>query len=274
VAEALGARVIKQPNGGICAARNTGILAATQPWIALLDHDDTWLPEKLERQWAVVQQFPEAVMVATDCVVVSRTGEVLDASMADRPAIGYEQLPVAVRDGDTRLHRTAFDDLALTGWFLLPSAVVMQRDALIQAGMFDVRTRRWEDTSCFLRILKYGALAFVKAPLARWVMHESNGHKDQLAMMLGFLELYAIMQAEPERFPASYIERMRRQRPAILRDLARIAIDVPQAGSPARLAASSFAQAPSVRSLTLMVAGLLPRRLARKLVGLNRHTIA
>ena len=48
-------RVIQRPNGGQSAARNTGIHAAQGDWIALLDHDDVWLPRKTEVQMAAVR---------------------------------------------------------------------------------------------------------------------------------------------------------------------------------------------------------------------------
>ena len=63
VAEELGATVLRRPNGGPGAARNAGIQFASGEWIALLDADDLWAAEKLERQAACIR--PETVLVYT-----------------------------------------------------------------------------------------------------------------------------------------------------------------------------------------------------------------
>jgi glycosyltransferase involved in cell wall biosynthesis len=70
VAEEMGARVIRhEQNGGEGAARNSGLAAATQPWVAMLDSDDEWLPGHLDALWL---GRGEHVLVATSCV---RCGE-------------------------------------------------------------------------------------------------------------------------------------------------------------------------------------------------------
>jgi len=48
-----------QPNQGVSHARNTGINMAKGNWIALLDSDDEWMPEKLEQQAAVLTDHPD-----------------------------------------------------------------------------------------------------------------------------------------------------------------------------------------------------------------------
>lgn len=51
-------RLILKKNGGAASARNAGIKAAKSKWIALLDADDLWLPEKIEKQWEQIEKYP------------------------------------------------------------------------------------------------------------------------------------------------------------------------------------------------------------------------
>ncbi len=51
--------VIHQDNRGVSSARNKGIRYSKGSWIALLDSDDQWLPEKIEKQWKIIEQFNE-----------------------------------------------------------------------------------------------------------------------------------------------------------------------------------------------------------------------
>src|SRR5690348_10269988 len=59
-------RVLRKPNGGPASARNMGIAAATGSWIALLDADDRWLANKLERQLRHVAD--DVTLVHTLCL--------------------------------------------------------------------------------------------------------------------------------------------------------------------------------------------------------------
>ncbi|WP_051670494.1 glycosyltransferase family 2 protein [Bryobacter aggregatus] len=80
VARSFGERVrlLVQPNGGVGAARNTGILASVGNQIGLLDSDDVWRPDKLEKQWAALTKapYPELVFGQVE-QVVDATGVVL-----------------------------------------------------------------------------------------------------------------------------------------------------------------------------------------------------
>ena len=58
----------RHPHAGQAAARNRGILLSSSPYVAFLDADDEWLPNKLERQIEVLRDLPQAGMVYSDCV--------------------------------------------------------------------------------------------------------------------------------------------------------------------------------------------------------------
>lgn len=57
---------IRQPNGKVAAARNTGISRATGDTIAFLDADDVWHPHKLKRQVSVLTRYPDIGLVASE----------------------------------------------------------------------------------------------------------------------------------------------------------------------------------------------------------------
>lgn len=63
-------RIIQQANQGVGAARNTGMVAAVAPWVALIDADDAWLPDHLAELSRVAQAFPEAGLISTANVEV------------------------------------------------------------------------------------------------------------------------------------------------------------------------------------------------------------
>ncbi len=252
VAASLGAKVIRQANGGICAARNTGILAASEPYVALLDHDDAWMPTKLERQYAAAQRFGGAALIACDCRVVDAAGATLHPSFAGRSWVHFERLTATAEHEGAVEYANAASELAKTEWFLMPTGSLIPRDVLIQCGMFDVRLRRWEDTSCFLRLLMFGSLVFINEPLAHWVIHGTNSHGDVEAMLRGQLALTDITRQESEKYPASYRERLEREYPATLLELARLQLDRAD-GAPARRSAlAALRRRPSLRALGLL----------------------
>ena len=80
-------RTVELPErGGAAAARNQGIGAATAPWVALLDDDDEWLPEKLATQLAIAAASPWRRPVVS-CRLIARTadGDLLLPRRAPRP---------------------------------------------------------------------------------------------------------------------------------------------------------------------------------------------
>ena len=132
-------RYLHQKNRGLPAARNTGIAIAQGEYIALLDDDDWWVPEKLERQIAVLSSHPEAALVYCDARVVYENGDAEELFLAQ---YDYGITPPA---GFVREQLLAHN-------FILPSTVMMVRSKLNEVCGFDEEFLAVEDWDLWLRM--------------------------------------------------------------------------------------------------------------------------
>jgi glycosyltransferase involved in cell wall biosynthesis len=200
VARALRARVISQPNRGLSAARNAGINAATQPWVALLDADDVWARSKIEHQWDAVRRCPAAGVVSCGYYHIDGRGEFLDTPQPDRH-LRAEYLRTRGMPAGPSL--TLFDRVLcdLLYFFLpLPSTVLVRREAFLSGGMFDERLRRCEDVECFLRLLAGQALLVVDRPLVGYRRHDGNLSNDKALMRSAVEDMLGVMSLRPENY--------------------------------------------------------------------------
>jgi glycosyltransferase involved in cell wall biosynthesis len=134
-------------NGGPSAARNRGWEQASQPWIAFLDADDTWHPQKLKLQMKALADDPEIALIAHEMNVQSRS--------APAPALHYP-LQVRVLPRHLLMPRSP-----------LPTAsIVLRRDLPFR---FDEARWRAEDFMLWAQILLSGyRCAKLNQVLASW----------------------------------------------------------------------------------------------------------
>ncbi len=140
---------------GISAARNRGILAATQPWIAFLDDDDIWQPHKLERQWGAVQACAQAGFIFSDMTFFDAAGPRDKSLFATRP--DYREL----KRETPAPHVACFDRHTLIPMFcgfednvMMPSTLLIRKELLLAAGMFDVHLPGLEGRELLMRLLR------------------------------------------------------------------------------------------------------------------------
>ncbi len=162
-------RVISTENRGVSAARNRGIAAAASEWIAFLDSDDEWRPEKLEAQLEALAAEPGCRLCHSDEIWI-RNGRRVN------PRRHHEK-----RGGS--IYRRCLPRCVIS-----PSAALVARSLLVEVGLFDESLPACEDYDLWLRICVREPVAYVDRPLV--VKH--GGHDDQLSRTVPALDRYRI----------------------------------------------------------------------------------
>jgi glycosyltransferase involved in cell wall biosynthesis len=131
---------------GLPATRNLGIRSATSRWIALLDADDRWHEDFIEENEKLIALASDRIgFLFTGWESVWSDGVVTrDAYSARRDGQGFRRL-------DLDSFVSAWLDLDACPVF--PSGVVIRRDMLLDAGLFQERCRRGEDKEMWVRVL-------------------------------------------------------------------------------------------------------------------------
>lgn len=164
IASAMDPRVTvhKQQNQGIALARNAGIAKASGKWIAFMDHDDIWHPQKLSTQ-AEVLEFN------TECDVVF--GEFIRWDPRTPPHFLDATLDAKLIDEDLSgniLHR-----LVQTNWVLLSTAVI-RREVFDRVGLFDPKMPPSDDWDFFLRVAESSRFVKLAQPVTLYRVHEGQ----------------------------------------------------------------------------------------------------
>lgn len=150
-----GAVLVRQPAAGVGVARNTGVARARGEYVAFLDDDDRWHPERLARH--VAAHANDADAVASYCGI--RT---IDAS-GERELAPADQVAVA-----SRL------DIARRRTGILLGNLMVRRDHLAAVGGFHTGIRLAEDLDLVLRLAQRGPFVFVPGALVDYRAYGDN----------------------------------------------------------------------------------------------------
>lgn len=150
---------IKQDgNKGACAARNLGIKNARGEYIAFLDDDDIWEPEKLELQLDRLKNAPENV------AMVYCLGDVVDIS-TDPPTISEYYTTGLYKDEISFHDQLKYDYIGST------SQGLIKKSALVSLGGFDESLPARQDYEMWLRISKNYKIYGVQKVLFHYIQH-------------------------------------------------------------------------------------------------------
>ena len=170
-----------QVNAGPSRARNAGIALARGEFVAFLDDDDSWLPEKLERQMDVLTARPHVDVVYCGFTFVGAEGEEL--------AIDYHR--PASRGS---LYVDLMFENVITG---SASAALLRKSCFTDVGLFDDALLAWEDQDLWRRLALAGKVfLYLDEKLVRIRWHASNIQKDADRMSSAAMRYLAKLEVE------------------------------------------------------------------------------
>lgn len=196
--------LVRQPNGGLAAARARGHTLARGEFIAWLDADDICVPGRLAAQVEVLQQLPEVILVSTGFSAFDRDGEIAPSFAADYyHAIGMEglaglypalhQLTMVAENPVEPAMPVHFGPVyprIAWGNFVHPPTTMHRRAAIERIGPPDPKFTGAEDWEYFVRLSRLGSFAHIDHPFLRYRLSPgqmsapANSAKNIAAQML------------------------------------------------------------------------------------------
>jgi len=176
-------RYIRKERNGPAAARNLGIRSAAGEWIALLDSDDLWLPERLEQQLKLAERN------GADLVFCDATSMKEGNLTATTRFTQYRLKERWIKEAPEGLLRDPFRLLFEAGCYILPSTVLIRREALLEAGLFDENIYCNEDMDLWLRLAVNHRFAVVNESLVLRRLHGKNISDDFWTVVTGELKV-------------------------------------------------------------------------------------
>jgi glycosyltransferase involved in cell wall biosynthesis len=175
--------LLRQKNAGEPAARNTALKRACGEWIAFLDADDVWLPEKLAAQLDLLKQEPRANLLFSDYFLWDGQND-LSRRYSD---------PHKFPNGDVSQQLIFFDLFGM-------STVMIKREVLDVVGLFDVELPLAVDWDLWLRIAEHGLCAKgVRQPMARYRLWPGQISRNTIRMCEGNALVLEKALARPQR---------------------------------------------------------------------------
>jgi glycosyltransferase involved in cell wall biosynthesis len=147
-------------NGGIASAKNAGVRLSDTAFIAFLDHDDLWVPDKLKIQMEHFNSNPQLGLV-----YAKYTSFRNDEELRTKPEKGYSGW--------------IFKKL-LSKSVIQTSTVVVRRECLNAVGPYDESFKLADEYDMFLRVAKRFQCGFVDKALTRYRVHDRNASRNDL----------------------------------------------------------------------------------------------
>lgn len=153
-------RILEHPgrvNKGQSAALNLGIRSSASDYVAFLDSDDLFSPEKMEKQVQFLESNPQVGLVYSNGYTISENGKRINRIYDEN-------------------HREDSDPnrVLLDCYFLLPNNALVRRDVLSKAGYFEENFRSAQDHDLAIRIAEVAKIAYLDEALFFYRRHKDS----------------------------------------------------------------------------------------------------
>jgi glycosyltransferase involved in cell wall biosynthesis len=180
-------RLIRQPNQGVAASRNTGIQHARGELLAFLDGDDLWEPDKLAWQVGAAGDHPASGLIAVDGVKFS------GQSILQQSLLGSSVTDLL--SGQKSVTLRCYEQLLRQNLICTTSQVMVPRRVLDVVGLSDRAFPVASDHDLYIRIAARYDMTFVGRPLTRWrYLHTSASGPEELRVLRWAADDIAILK--------------------------------------------------------------------------------
>ena len=152
-------------SGGPAKPRNVGIRVAKGKYIAFVDDDDLWMPNKLEKQVAVLENNPDFGLVHCYCQIVDENG-IMQNTIVGRPG------SPEVKHGDVAMRM-------IGNWTVMMPTPLVRMEIIKNIGFFnEIIPPALEDIEYWTRCSFAAKFFYLDEPLVQYRVHTNNISKD------------------------------------------------------------------------------------------------
>lgn len=210
IAQSYGAQVISVPNGGPSQARNKGVLKASGEYIAFLDADDIWSPNKLKTQLELIGKYTLPSFSFTDYLIFDSKNGIHTTKSPLMNNWGFKKtlkkstsVYASNKHNGMLLIKADGSVPVLYDSFIQPSTVVLRRKDFFEVGGFNESLRVTEDYEFFLRLYKQAAAFVVLQPLMLYRRHSNQATSNGPLNKQGFIEVAKMVLSNPSIYPTA-----------------------------------------------------------------------